>query len=106
MEKSNFNAIVGEKMFVSLDTQYLPSRGITFISDKAKIVREGDRLTITPNEAGMFRVKMMNCKEQVDYFVLYAKEAEAAAEAGTSAQASSKPPGSPIYSSYGEESGG
>ena len=35
-----------------------------------------------------------------------AKEAEAAAEAGTSAQASSKPPGSPIYSSYGEESGG
>ena len=77
MEKSNFNAIVGEKMLVSLDTQYLPSRGITFISDKAKIVREGDRLTITPNEAGMFRVKMMNGKEQVDDFVLYAKEAEA-----------------------------
>jgi hypothetical protein len=77
MEKSNFNAIVGEKMLVSLDTQYLPSRGIAFISDKAQIVREGDRLTITPNEAGMFRVKMMNGKEQVDDFVLYAKEAEA-----------------------------
>ena len=77
MEKSNFNAIVGEKMLVSLDTQYLPSRGITFISDKAKIVREGDRLTITPNEAGMFRVKMMHGKEQVDDFVLYAKESEA-----------------------------
>ena len=77
MEKSNFNAIVGEKMLVSLDTQYLPSRGITFISDKAKIVREGERLTITPNEAGMFRVKMMHGKEQVDDFVLYAKESEA-----------------------------
>lgn len=77
MEKSNFNAIVGEKMLVSLDTQYLPSRGIAFISDKAQIVREGERLTITPNEAGMFRVKMMHGKEQVDDFVLYAKESEA-----------------------------
>ncbi len=77
MEKSNFNAIVGEKMVVSLDTQYLPSRGVSFVSAKAQIVREGDRLTITPNEAGMFRVKMMNGKEQVDDFVLYAKEAEA-----------------------------
>ena len=76
MEKSSFDAFVGEKMIISLDTQFFPSKRVTFISDKAEVERDGEILTVTPYEMGLFYVTMMNGEEKVDEIALYAHEPE------------------------------
>lgn len=76
MEESSFDAFVGEKMVISLDTQYLPNRKVKFISDKAEIERDGGKLIVTPYEAGLFNIFMVNGTERLDQISLYAHEPE------------------------------
>ena len=79
MEKSSFDAFVGEKMIISLDTQFFPSKRVTFISDKAEVERVGEILTVTPYEMGLFYVTMMNGNDKIDEIALYAHEPESIA---------------------------
>lgn len=74
MEKSSFDAFVGEKMTISLDTQYFPSKNIIFKSDKAEIIRENEKLIVTPYEEGLFYLKMVRGEETLDEIALYAHE--------------------------------
>jgi hypothetical protein len=76
MEASNFDAFVGEKMMISLDTQFFPNSRVTFESDKAEIVRTGEKLYVTPNEVGLFHISMMDGMTKIDDIVLYAHEPE------------------------------
>lgn len=76
MEKSSFDAFVGERMIISLDTQYFPSRNVRFISNKAEIVRDKEKLFVTPNEMGLFYITMLSGEEKIDQITLYAHEPE------------------------------
>ena len=74
MEKSSFDAFVGQKMLISLDTQYFPSRNVKFVSSRAEVERIDDKLFVTPYETGRFQLSMMQGDEILDELVLYAHE--------------------------------
>ena len=76
MEKSSFDASVGQRLTISLDTQYFPSKNIRFASDKAEVRREGAILYVTPLEEGMFHLSMFQGDSKLDDIVLYAHEPE------------------------------
>jgi len=76
MEESSFEAMVGKKLIVSLDSQYFPSKNVRFTSDKAEVLRRDNQLFITPLQAGRFHVSMIINNEVADDFVLYAHEPE------------------------------
>ena len=58
MERSNLDVIVGSKCILSVDSQYIPSKGVTFVSSKASVVRIKNALYITPSESGVFEIQM------------------------------------------------
>jgi hypothetical protein len=74
MEKSSFDAFVGQKMLISLDTQYFPSRNVRFVSSRAEVERVEDKLYVTPYETGRFQLSMMQGDEILDELILYAHE--------------------------------
>jgi len=74
MEKSSFDAFVGQKMLISLDTQYFPSRNVKFVSSRAEVERVEDKLYVTPYETGRFQLSMMQGDEILDELILYAHE--------------------------------
>jgi hypothetical protein len=74
MEKSSFDAFVGQKMLISLDTQYFPSRNVKFVSSRAEVERVEDKLYVTPYETGRFQLTMMQGDEILDELILYAHE--------------------------------
>lgn len=74
MEKSSFDAFVGEKMVISLDTQYFPSQRVKFVSDRADVVRVKEKLYVTPYETGRFQLDMIQGEEVLDNLILYAHE--------------------------------
>jgi len=76
MEKSSFDAFVGQKMLISLDTQYFPSRNVKFVSSRAEVERVEDKLYVTPYETGRFQLSMMQGDEILDELILYAHESD------------------------------
>jgi hypothetical protein len=74
LERSSLDAVVGSKCILSLDSQYIPNKGVTFVSNKAMTVRVKDALYITPTESGVFEVQMKVDNQIVDKVILYAHE--------------------------------
>jgi len=74
MERSNLDVVVGSKCILSVDSQYIPNKGVTFVSNKASIVRLKNALYITPSEAGVFEIQMKVDNQVVDKVILYARE--------------------------------
>lgn len=58
---------VGEKMYVTLDSSYVPrSNNIMFTCASADVVKDGWTLTITPKKEGLFEVFMKRGEEIID----------------------------------------
>lgn len=64
---SSVSGFVGEPIFVTLDSGYVPKgKNITFSSKVAKVERKGWKLTITPEREGVFDVQMFDNGKFVD----------------------------------------
>jgi len=74
MERSNLDVVVGSKCILSIDSQYVPKNGVTYVSSKASIVRIKNALYITPSESGVFEIQMKVDNAVVDKVILYARE--------------------------------
>jgi len=74
MDRSNLDVVVGSKCILSVDTQYIPQKGVTFVSQNATVVRKKNALYITPFEPGVFEVQMKVDNQVVDKVILYAHE--------------------------------
>jgi hypothetical protein len=74
MERSNLDVIVGSKCILSVDSQYIPSKGVAFVSSKATVERVKNALYITPSEAGVFEIQMKVDNQVVDKVILYARD--------------------------------
>ncbi len=74
MERSNLDVVVGSKCILSIDSQFIPKKGVTFFSNKASIVRIKNALYITPTESGVFEIQMKVDNQLVDKVNMYARE--------------------------------
>jgi len=74
MERSNLNVVVGSKCILSIDSQYVPQNGVSYVSSKASVVRVKNALFITPSESGLFEIQMKVDNVLVDKVILYAHE--------------------------------
>lgn len=74
MERSNLDVVVGSKCILSIDSQYVPRNGVTYVSSKASVVRIKNALYITPSESGVFEIQMKVDNIVVDKVILYARE--------------------------------
>jgi len=74
MERSNLDVVVGSKCILSIDSQYVPRNGVTYVSSKASVVRIKNALYITPLESGVFEIQMKVDNIVVDKVILYARE--------------------------------
>jgi len=64
---SSVSGFVGEPIFVTLDSGYVPKgRNITFSSKMAEVKRSGWKLTIIPEKEGIFNVQMFDNGKFID----------------------------------------